>query len=146
TAPGSARTELRRSREQNWRFEVIPRTKVMLLLSLVVLLVPVTLAAAKGRQDVRGGVAFVNGGEIDWIDPALDYISFGWQIEFVTCAQLVNYPDANAPSGSQLQPEVAKTIEISPDGLTYTFKLKSSYRFSPPSNGRVTADAFKRAL
>jgi len=91
---------------------VIPRTKVMLLLSLVVLLVPVTLAAAKGRQDVRGGVAFVNGGEIDWIDPALDYISFGWQIEFVTCAQLVNYPDANAPSGSQLQPEVAKTIGL----------------------------------
>ena len=45
------------------------KPKLMIVLSLVLLLVPVTLAAAEGSQDTRGGVAFVNGGEIDWVDP-----------------------------------------------------------------------------
>jgi peptide/nickel transport system substrate-binding protein len=120
------------------------RLKVMFALSFVLLLVPVALAAADGRESARGGVAFVNGGDIDWIDPAMGFLSFGWQIEYVTCAQLVNYPDSATPSAPQ--PEVAKTVEISSDGLTYTFKLRGGYRFSPPSNAPVTADAFKRAL
>ena len=62
----------------------------------------------------------------------------------MTCAQLVNYPDSAAPTSPQ--PEVAKSVDISADRLTYTFKLRGGYRFSPPSNAPVTADAFKRAL
>src|SRR6266446_924973 len=113
-----------------------PPTFLRLMLMLVVgsLVVSVALAAAQGAQNVRGGVAFVNGGDVDWVDPALDYVSFGWQIEYVTCAQLVNYPDAAVPGGSQLQPEVAKSYAISADGLTYSFALRNDYRFSPPSN------------
>lgn len=125
---------------------LISRLKLTLVLALGALLVPVTLAAAQGGQNLRGGVAFVNGGDLYSIDPGLDYITFGWQIEYATCAQLVNYPDAAAPAGSLLQPEVAKSYAISADGLTYTFTLRSDYRFSPPSNAPVTADAFKRAL
>jgi len=120
------------------------RFKLVLVLGVLLLLIPVALAAAEGRGDVRGGVAFVDGGDVDWIDPALSFISFGWQIEYVTCAQLVNYPDAATPTSPQ--PEVAKSVDISPDRLTYTFKLRDGYRFSPPSNAPVTADAFKRAL
>jgi ABC-type transport system substrate-binding protein len=122
------------------------RLRFTLVLVFAALLVPVALAAAQGNQNVRGGVAFVNGGQIDSLDPAIDYLSFGWQIEYATCAQLVNYPDAAAPAGSQLQPEVAKSFDVSADGLTYTFNLKNGYQFSPPSNQPVTADAFKRAL
>ena len=95
---------------------------------------------------MRGGVAFVNLNFDVPIDPAVDFLSDGWQIEFATCAQLVNYPDENAPAGSQLQPEVAKSVDISSDGLTYTFRLRDDFEFSPPSNERVTADAFKRAF
>src|SRR2546422_6486745 len=98
------------------------RMRFLLLLSVVALLVPTALAGAGGREDVRGGVAFVSGGFIGSIDPALNNISFGWQIEYATCAKLVNYPDAYAPGGSQLQPEVAKSFDVSADGLTYTFK------------------------
>ena len=120
------------------------RTIILLGAALLLLL---GVAAAQGDNGSRGGVAFVNlPTDLDWIDPALDYLSSGWQIEYATCAKLVNYPDANAPTGSQLQPEVAKSIAISADGLTYTFKLRDSYRFSPPSSQRVTADAFKTAL
>src|SRR4051794_2279700 len=114
------------------------RLKLMLALSLVLLLVPVALAAADGHKAGRGGVAFVNGGEIGWIDPALDFLSFGWQIEYAPCAQLVNSPASATPTVPQ--PEVAKSIDVSAAGLRYTFKLRGGYRFPPPSNAPVTAD------
>jgi peptide/nickel transport system substrate-binding protein len=120
------------------------RFKLVLVLGVLLLLVPVALAAAEGRGDVRGGVAFVNGSDIGPIDPAQNFISLGWQIEYATCAQLVNYPDSATPTAPQA--EVAKSVDVSADGLTYSFKLRSGYRFSPPSNAPVTADAFKRAL
>jgi ABC-type transport system substrate-binding protein len=102
---------------------------------------------AQGSPPPSGGTAVVNlTFGLDWIDPALDYVSTGWQIEFATCANLVNYPDAAAPAGSQLQPEVAKSVDVSADGLTYTFKLRTGFRFSPPSSEAVTAEAFKTAL
>src|SRR5580765_5003460 len=102
------------------------RFKLVLVLGVLLLLVPVALASADGRGDTRGGVAFVNGADVDWIDPALGFVSFGWQIEYATCAELVNYPDSAAPSLPQ--PEVAKSVDISADGLPYSFKLRSGYR------------------
>jgi peptide/nickel transport system substrate-binding protein len=33
--------------------------------------------------------------DVDFTDPALDYLSSGWEIEFSTCLKLMNYPDAN---------------------------------------------------
>jgi hypothetical protein len=51
------------------------RLRFTLVLVFAALLVPVALAAAQGNQNVRGGVAFVNGGQIDSLDPAIDYSS-----------------------------------------------------------------------
>lgn len=119
----------------------------LLIVALAVLVIPIGAVAAGSPSNLKGGVGLVNlAFDLDSIDPGVDYISFGWQIEYATCAKLVNYPDANAPFGSQVQPEVAQSIDISADGLAYTFKLRPDYRFSPPSNQKVTADAFKRAL
>ena len=58
---------------------------------------------------------------------------------------LMNYPDAPAPRGSRLVPEVAQGCpRISKDGKTYTFTLKNTYRFS---NGkRVTAANYAAAI
>src|SRR6476469_8053620 len=112
------------------------RFKLLFVLGVLLLLVPVALAAADGGRDVRGGVAFINGGDIGPIDPAQNFISFGWQIEYATCAELVNYPDSATPTAPQ--PEVAKSVDVSADGLTYSFKLRGGYRFSPPSNAPVT--------
>src|SRR5262245_38548966 len=132
---------------REWRFQVRRRLRLMVGLSAAVLLIPAALAGAGDRRDVRGGVAFVNlTADAVPIDPALNFLSLGWQIEYVTCALLVNYPDVNAPGGARLQPEVAKSIDVSADGTTYSFELRDDFRFSPPSNQPVTADAFKRAL
>jgi ABC-type oligopeptide transport system substrate-binding subunit len=83
--------------------------------------------------------------DIDYVDPALAYYRPTWALEYATGAMLFNYPDAPAPRGSRLVPEVAAAFPtVSRDGKTYTFRLKRTFRFS---NGtRVTARSFAWAL
>jgi len=64
-----------------------------------------------------------------------------------TCSTLYNYPDAPAPAGSTLEPEIAAGLpDVSDDGRTYTFTIAPGYAFSPPSNESVTAASFERAI
>ncbi|HEY8193378.1 MAG TPA: ABC transporter substrate-binding protein, partial [Gaiellaceae bacterium] len=83
--------------------------------------------------------------DIDYVDPALAYYRPSWALEYATGAMLLNYPDAPAPKGARLEPEVAAGFPtISPDGRTYTFRLKKTYRFS---NGyQVRAAHFVKAI
>jgi ABC-type transport system substrate-binding protein len=119
----------------------------LLVAALALIVFPIGVTAAAGKPYLAGGVGFFNlAFDPAPVDPATTYSTPGWQIEYATCAKLVNYPDAAAPDGSQPQLGVAKKVTISPDGLTYTFRLRNEYVFSPPSNARVTADAFARAL
>jgi peptide/nickel transport system substrate-binding protein len=69
------------------------------------------------------------------------------QVLYATCAMLLNYPDRPFPAGAQMQPEVARAMPtVSDHGRTYIFRLRSGFRFSPPSNAPVTAQAFRRAI
>jgi YVTN family beta-propeller protein len=123
---------------------------------------PQAVAAADGRVWVtvdrqalvrpaaasEGGVARVNlQQDIGQIDPALTYAPESWRLLYATCAKLLNYPDKPAPEGSQLEPEVARTLPTrSSDGKTYTFTIRPGFRFSPPSNAAVTAQTFKYTI
>ncbi len=119
----------------------------LLIVAAALIVFPLGVSAAAGKPYLAGGVGFFNmANDVDSIDPAFSYFSTGWQIEYATCAKLVNYADAPAPDGSLLQNEVARKVLVSADGLTYTFRLATAFKFSPPSNERVTADSFKRAL
>jgi ABC-type oligopeptide transport system substrate-binding subunit len=69
------------------------------------------------------------------------------QVLYATCALLLNHPDRPFPAGAKLVPEVARAMPtITDGGRTYTFHLRPGFRFSPPSNAPVTAQAFRRAL
>jgi len=69
------------------------------------------------------------------------------QISYATCAKLLNYPDAPAPAGSRLVPEVAASLPArSADGRTYTFTIRRGFAFSPPLSERVTAETFKHSI
>jgi peptide/nickel transport system substrate-binding protein len=96
----------------------------------------------------QGGTAHFNlATDTDYVDPALAYYSVSWQLEYATCAKLLNYPDKAGAAGSQLQPEVATALpKISADGKTYTFTIRKGFRFSPPSKQVVTAQTFKFAI
>src|SRR3954447_16836138 len=89
------------------------------------------LGLATGAK--TGGTLRVNisNSDVQSLDPAIDYEFYGWTVEFATCAKLLNYPDRPAPAGSQLVPEVAQGFPtVSRDGKTYTFRIRTTYRFS----------------
>jgi peptide/nickel transport system substrate-binding protein len=66
---------------------------------------------------------------------------------YETCAGLLTYPDRPAPQGTLLVPEVAQAMpRVSADGRTYTFTVRSGFRFSPPSGAPVTAATFKHTI
>jgi len=84
--------------------------------------------------------------DVDYTDPALDYLSTGWEIEYATCLKLMNYPDANGPKSGQLTPEAAAGFpKISNNGKTYDFTIKAN--FTKFSNGQPVGPAnFKAAF
>jgi ABC-type oligopeptide transport system substrate-binding subunit len=85
--------------------------------------------------------------DTDYTDPALAYYQVSWQFEYATCLKLLNYPDKAGAEGLQLQPEAAESMPtVSSDGRTYTFTVKSGFKFSPPSNEMVTAKTFQHAI
>ena len=69
------------------------------------------------------------------------------QLMYATCANLLNYPDSSGPAGTRLRPEIAAAMpSVTGGGRTYTFRVRSGFRFSPPSNEPVTAATFKRSI
>jgi serine/threonine protein kinase/DNA-binding SARP family transcriptional activator/ABC-type transport system substrate-binding protein len=90
---------------------------------------------------------FIQPGRLNVPDPATMTSDLGFWVEFATCAKLLNYPDAPSPDGWNLQPEVAVSMpDVSADGRTYTFTVRSDYRFSPPSGETVTAETFRYSI
>jgi len=101
--------------------------------------------AASGQK--KGGTMSVNmsATDVDFSDPALAYGTLSWEIEYATGAQLLSYADKPAPEGSKLIPEVAAALPtVSKDGKTYTFTVKSGYRFN--NGAPVTAASFAAAI
>jgi ABC-type transport system substrate-binding protein len=75
------------------------------------------------------------------VDPAQRVFPMDEQLGAATCANLLDY----GPNG--LRPEVAAAMPtVSPDGRTYTFRLRPGFRFSPPSYEPVTAATFRYAI
>jgi ABC-type oligopeptide transport system substrate-binding subunit len=94
-----------------------------------------------------GTIKMALAGGIDYLDPALAYYQISWQIEYSTCLKLLNYPDKTGAAGSELVPDAATAMpSVSSDGLTYTFTVKSGYKFSPPSTEEVTPQTFQYAI
>jgi DNA-binding SARP family transcriptional activator/ABC-type transport system substrate-binding protein len=87
---------------------------------------------------------------LDWTstDPVATQYAFNqWQVQlhYATCAKLFTYPDASGAAGASLVPEVAAGWpSITDGGRTYTFRIKSGFRFS--SGEAVTAESFRHEL
>ena len=80
-------------------------------------------------------------------DPATNAGPIFQQLTYATCPYLLNYPDAAGAAGRVLRPEVAAAPpRVSPDGRTYTFRIRPGFRFSPPSGQAVTAETFKATI
>jgi len=87
----------------------------------------------------------VNSTDITYLDPALNYDFYGWRLEAATCAMLLGYPDKPGRASARLYPEVARGFpKVSGNGKTYTFRIRSGFRFSDGSP--VTAASYARAI
>ena len=55
--------------------------------------------------------------ELDYVDPALGYLSDTWMVEYATCAKLFNHPDEAGAAGLRVVPEVVRSYTVSPNGI-----------------------------
>ncbi len=69
-------------------------------------------SSAGGKHGAKGGTLRVDlTSDFDFIDPALDYFSHGWQMQFATSCKLLNFPDKEANAGgTKISPEVATAL------------------------------------
>jgi len=101
--------------------------------------------ASSGPAQKGGTFRYSLDTDIDYVDTALSYYTISWQIMYASHAMLMNYPDAAAPRGSRLVPEVSQGMPvIAKNGKTYTFTLKKTYRFS--NGAKVTAANYAAAI
>ena len=120
------------------------RAKLGLVLAALLASLCVAATATAGGHVKAGGALNVDlSTDIDYTDPALSYLSTGWELEYATCLKLMNYPDGFGPRTAQLRAEAATGFpRVSHDGTTYDFLVKPAFtRFSDGS--RVTAASFK---
>ena len=90
-------------------------------------------------------ISLAAGSGIDYIDPALAYTPAAWALLDTVCARLLAYPDKRPPAGLRPVPEVAVAPpKVSRDLRTYTFTLRTGFRFSDGTP--VRASAFARAI
>ena len=100
---------------------------------------------------LRGPVARIElaGDALQPDDPALaphsPAPSWREQLLDATCARLLTLRRVPPPRAWEPAPEVAD-LPTSPDGRTWTFRIRPAYRFSPPSNAPVTAASMRATL
>ena len=121
-------------------------SRSLVLLAAGAALLAAAVSTAQGKAH-KGGVFRWNvPADVDYVDPALAYNPRSWGIPFATCANLFNYPDGAGSGGARIVPEVVEDWDVSPDGRTYTFGLKRSFRFhtGAPVIAQSYADAINR--
>jgi peptide/nickel transport system substrate-binding protein len=81
----------------------------------------------------------------DHIDVGLTYTNEGWELAEATNDGLLTYVRTDDPKKSAtIVPDIAAAMPtVSKDGLTYTFKVRTGVRFSPPVNRAVEPSDFK---
>ena len=79
--------------------------------------------------------------DVEFTDPALEYETTGWQIEYATALKLLNWKETKA----QLFPEGASAFpRVGLGGRRYTFRIRKGLRLSDGS--KVTAQSFQYAF
>jgi len=114
----------------------------------IIVLVFIGVVVASGRDGLKppaGTLVIAQTQDFASLDPALAQGDQAWELEYATCAKLLDYRPIAGYRGTELEPEVAAAMpRISPDRLTYTLTLRPGWRFS--DGLPVTAASFARAF
>ncbi len=86
---------------------------------------------------VTGGTLKVVGqGDVDHLDTASGYYTTTYSLFRDITRQLVQYPTVTDTATANTPTSDAATYTVSPDGLTYTFKIKQGVMWDAPSGAR----------
>ncbi len=94
----------------------------------------VALPSPAAAQAQGGDIVVTYKDDIATLDPAIGYDWQNWSIIKSLFSRLMDY----TPGTPELVPSLAESFTVSPDGQTYTFKLRKGVKFS---NGREVVPA-----
>jgi ABC-type transport system substrate-binding protein len=94
----------------------------------------VALPSPAAAQAQGGDIVITYKDDIATLDPAIGYDWQNWSIIKSLFSRLMDY----TPGTPELVPSLAESFTVSPDGQTYTFKLRKGVKFS---NGREVVPA-----
>ena len=112
------------------------------VLALMLAMAPANAQEEKLDPNAKqgGAITITYKDDVATLDPAIGYDWQNWSMIKSLFDGLMDYE----PGTTVLRPDLAESYEISPDGKTFTFKLRSGVKFH---NGReMTADDVKYSL
>ncbi|MBE1203287.1 ABC transporter substrate-binding protein [Aminobacter carboxidus] len=122
---------------KHWLTTTVAASALMLALGMASAAAQETLDQ-KAKQG--GAITITYKDDVATLDPAIGYDWQNWSMIKSLFDGLMDYE----PGTTKLRPELAESYEISPDGKTFTFKLRKGVKFH---NGReMTADDVKYSL
>ena len=116
--------------------------KKLLLSGAALAVLALTLAAPAFSQEIKqgGSMTVTYKDDVSTLDPAIGYDWQNWSMIKSLFDGLMDYE----PGTTTLKPDLAESYEISPDGQTFTFKLRQGVKFH---NGReLTAEDVKYSI
>ena len=115
----------------------LQRTRQSFLTSTATMaIVTVLLLTGCTRREPRADLVFINGGEPESIDPAIAVGQLDGRISETLFEGLLQFH----PESGDAVPAIAERYDVSPDGLTYTFHLRTNALWS--TGERITAHDF----
>lgn len=129
--------------------KLLPALVAMAVLALIAAsATPATTRKAQRPAVVNGGVLHAGiADNPDHLDTGIGFAVEGWELTEATNNGLVKFKDAYGPGSSQVVPDLAVSMpKITNGGKTYTFKMHSGVRFSPPVNTEVVPSDIKYAI
>jgi peptide/nickel transport system substrate-binding protein len=104
---------------------------------------PASAARTAGGGTLKAAIA----DNPDHLDPGLSYATEGWETLEATGNGLLTFKKAAGGAGAQIVPDLAVAMPaVSQGGRTYSFKMRTGVRFSPPVNRAVQPSDIKFAI
>jgi peptide/nickel transport system substrate-binding protein len=131
----------------SWKLVIAIPVGVLLAMSAA-RATPATRATPRSQLAVDGGVLNAAiADNPDHLDTGIGFAVEGWELTEATGNGLVKFKDAPGPGSSQIVPDLAVAMpKITDGGKTYTFKMHSGVRFSPPVNRPAVPSDVKYAI
>jgi peptide/nickel transport system substrate-binding protein len=91
-----------------------------------------------------GKLTVLASGDVDYVDPGLDYYTFGYMVQYAVNRTLYSFKPDN--SEKPVPDLAAGPPQISDDNKTITVKIKPGVKYAPPVNREVTTKDIKYAF